>query len=259
MRYDWKEGIGYPEFSREFYEEIDRRFFQNVREFIPWKETPFDSLIDFERLREQDVLEVGVGNGSHAALLTRYAESFSGIDLTDYAVRSTTARLKSFGLRGAVSQMDAEQMSFADRSVDFVWTWGVIHHSSDTRRALKEIARMLRPGGKAITMVYHRSAWNYYVVGGLIHAILRGRLFKTGSLHKTVQLQTDGAIARYYSASEWRALAEEFFRVDSVCVFGSKAELLSLPGGKFKQILTGILPAPLGRFSSIPAAWVHSL
>lgn len=248
MRYDWKEGIGYPEFSREFYEEIDRRFFSNVREFMPWQNVPFDTLIDFEDLCNKDVLEVGVGNGSHAALLARHARSFTGIDLTNYAVRSTTARLKSFGLPGVVNQMDAEQMLFADRSFDFVWTWGVIHHSSDTRKALKEIARVLRPGGKAVTMVYHRSAWNYYLVGGLIHGILRGRLFKTGSLHKTVQLQTDGAIARYYSAPEWRALAEEFFRVDSVRVFGSKAELLPLPGGRMKQFLARMIPASLGRF-----------
>ncbi len=255
MRYDWKEGIGYPEFSREFYEEIDRRFFSNVWEFMPWQRVPFDTLIDFESLGNKDVLEVGVGNGSHAALLARHAKTFMGIDLTDYAVRSTTARLKSFGLAGVVSQMDAEQMSLPDRSFDFVWTWGVIHHSSDTRRTLEEIARVLRPGGKAVTMVYHRSGWNYYVVGGLIHGILRGRLFNTGSLHKTVQLQTDGAIARYYSASEWRALAEEFFHVESVRIFGSKAELLPLPGGKAKQILTRMFPARLGRFFTNTCGW----
>ena len=255
MRYDWKQGIGHPEFTKGFYEEIDQRFFSNVREYMPWKRIPFDPLIDFERIREQDVLEVGVGNGSHAALLARHAKSFTGIDLTDYSVGSTKARLNCFGLAGNVLQMDAEEMSFADRSFDFVWSWGVIHHSSDTRRTLKEIARVLRPGGRAVTMVYHRNAWNYYVIGGLVHGILRGRLFKTGSLHKTVQLQTDGAIARYYSASEWRALAEEYFNVESVRVFGSKAELLPLPGGRVKEVLSKMLPAPVGRFFTNTCGW----
>src|SRR5206468_2314200 len=128
-----------------------------------------DPLIDFDQLQNKDVLEIGVGNGSHAALLARHSGSFTGIDLTDYAVESTSKRLKCFGLAGIVRQMDAEQMPFADRSFDFVWSWGVIHHSSDTRKILSEIARVLRPGGRAVTMVYHRNWWNYYLFGGLIN------------------------------------------------------------------------------------------
>jgi ubiquinone/menaquinone biosynthesis C-methylase UbiE len=255
MRYDWNQRIEHREFSKEFYEEVDRRFFTNASEYMPWKRIPFDSLINFDRLRTEDVLEVGVGNGSHAALLASHARSFVGIDLTEYAVTSTAARLKSFALPGTVVQMDAEQMSFPDRSFDFVWSWGVIHHSSDTRMILREIARVLRPGGRAVTMVYHRSAWNYYVMGGLIHGIVRGRLFRTRSVHKTVQLQTDGALARYYSTAEWRALAEEFFDVDDIRVFGPKAELVPLPAGRAKQAAMTLLPAAVARFFTNTCRW----
>ncbi len=255
MRYDWNQDIGHPEFSKEFYEEIDRRFFSNVHEFMPWAKVPFDPLIDFDRLRDQDVLEIGVGSGSHAALLARHAKSFTGIDLTDYAVKNTSERLKCFGLAGNVLQMDAEQMSFSDSSFDFVWSWGVIHHSSDTRRVLSEIARVLRPGGRAVTMVYHRNAWNYYLIGGLIHGVLRGGLFKTKSLHKTVQSQTDGAIARYYSAAEWRALAAEYLDVDAIQIYGSKMELFPLPSGSLKRMASGIMPLPVARFFTNSCGW----
>ena len=47
MRYDWKQSVPHAEFSAEFYQEIDRRFFSSAREFMPWKQTPFDPLIDF--------------------------------------------------------------------------------------------------------------------------------------------------------------------------------------------------------------------
>jgi hypothetical protein len=47
-------------------------------------------------------------------------------------------------------------------------------------------------------MVYNRSLWGYYVVGGLIHGVLMGDLLKTRSLHRTVQRTTDGAMARFY-------------------------------------------------------------
>lgn len=255
MRYDWKQDIGYLEFSKEYYEEIDRRFFSNVHEYMPWTKIPFDPLIDFDRLRDQDVLEIGIGSGSHAALLARHAKSFTGIDLTDYAIKSTSERLKCFGLAGTILQMDAEQMSFADSSFDFVWSWGVIHHSSDTRKVLTEIARVLRPGGRAVIMVYHRSVWNYYLIGGLIHGVLRGGLFRTKSLHKTVQSQTDGAIARYYSVPEWRTLVAEYFGVNTILVYGSKLELLPMPSGMLKRLAVAIIPSIVARFFTNTCGW----
>jgi len=91
---------------------------------------------------------VGVGCGSHAQLLAPpRAGSYTGIDLTDYAVECTRRRFWAIGLDGRIQQMDAENMEFPDASFDFVWSWGVIHHSSDTRKALAEITRVLRPGG----------------------------------------------------------------------------------------------------------------
>jgi len=45
-----------------------------------------------------------------------------------------------------------------------VWSWGVIHHSANPANVLKEIQRVLRPGGRAITMVYYRGWWNYFVM-----------------------------------------------------------------------------------------------
>jgi len=248
MRYDWREKIDHREFSREFFEEIDRRFFSQVYEYMPWARVPFDPLIDFDQLQHMDVLEIGVGNGSHAALLAQHSRSFTGIDLTDYAVESTSHRLKAFGLAGTVRQMDAEQMDFADQSFDFVWSWGVIHHSSDTRKILREIARVLRPGGRAVTMVYHRSIWNYYLVGGFVHGVLRGRIFNAKSLHELVQSHTDGAIARYYSKAEWRDLVSEFFAVDAIRIFGAKVELLPLPAASLKTGIGAILPSRLARF-----------
>ena len=50
MRYDWKKTVGAAEFSREFYDEIDQRFFNNAREYMPWQKVPFEQIIDFEWL-----------------------------------------------------------------------------------------------------------------------------------------------------------------------------------------------------------------
>ncbi|MFH1645757.1 MAG: methyltransferase domain-containing protein, partial [Candidatus Omnitrophota bacterium] len=133
-------------------------------------------------------------------------------------------------------------------SFDFVWSWGVIHHSSNTRKILEEINRVLKPGGKAVIMVYHRNLWNYYIAGGLFHGIFQGELFKTKSLHKTMQHYTDGAIARYYTIPEWKKLVSDLFSVEKVNIFGSKADVVTLPAGKLKNIVMRMVPDSFSRF-----------
>ncbi|HXM35267.1 MAG TPA: methyltransferase domain-containing protein [Pyrinomonadaceae bacterium] len=250
MRYDFSSAIQAEEFSREFYREIDERFFADVRTFMPWREIPFDPLIDFASLRDKDVLEIGVGNGSHAQLISSYPRSYTGIDLTEYAVRSTNLRLRHFNgdkPNVKVLQMDAEKMEFSANSFDLIWSWGVIHHSANTRRIVEQIHRVLRPGGVAITMVYHRNIWNYYIFAGLFGGVFRGSFLRSWSWHKARQQMIDGAIARYYSIAEWQTLVSDLFSVEDMSVFGSKSELIPLPSGKLKAVAKVFVPNSVGR------------
>jgi ubiquinone/menaquinone biosynthesis C-methylase UbiE len=257
MRYDWKERIGAAEFSNEFYDEIDSRFLTDSKKYLPWKKTPFDPLIDFDLLKSQDVLEIGVGNGTHAQLLASHAKSFTGIDLTQYAATSTANRLKLRNLPGTVMQMDAEKMTFPDNSFDFIWSWGVIHHSSNTRQILSEMNRVLRPGGSATVMVYHRSFWHKYVMAGFFHGVVKGQLFRKKSLHRVLQHNTDGAIARNYTPTEWRKEVQNLFSDVKISVCGSKAEMYPIPAGKLKNALMTATPDMVTRFftNSLRCGW----
>lgn len=249
MRYDWNDPISAEPFSRAYFEEIDRRFFSAAHNFLPWRKVPFDSLIPFDRLMAWNVLEIGVGNGSHAQLLAAHSKSFHGIDLTEFAVSSTQKRMAVFGIENAtIQQMNAERMTLPDGFFDYVWSWGVIHHSADTSAILSEIHRVLRPGGSSAIMVYHRGWFNYYFIGFFILGLIRGGLFKTGSLHKTVQNSTDGAMARYYSPADLRKELSKHFLVKEISVYGDKVELVPLPGSRLKKSLVRLIPDSLGRF-----------
>jgi SAM-dependent methyltransferase len=249
MRYDWEAPIPYPEFSKDFYVEIDRRFFKSVSLYAPWKGLPFDFVIDFDPLKTSDVLEIGCGNGSHGQLLATHSRSYTGIDLTDYAIRSTSTRLSLWGLNGRVLKMDAENLQFPDSSFDFVWSWGVIHHSANTQGILKEISRVLRPGGRAVIMVYYRGYWNYYAMGALL-AIKGGRFPTAHAIHKYKQLGTDGALARFYRMREWERLVSGQFDVKSVRIYGQKEALVFLPRGRLKNVVLGMIPNFFSRFFS---------
>src|SRR5262249_37769477 len=156
-------------------------------------------------------------------------------------------RFEIFGLQGVFEQMDAEHLAYPANSFDFIWSWGVIHHSSNTQSVLREMRRVLRPGGRAVVMVYHRSFLYYYIFTGLFRGILGGGLFREKSLHRLTQLYTDGAIARFYTIKEWRNLVSQFFRIEHLSVKGQKSELFPLPASRIKEFLMRIVPDRLSR------------
>lgn len=248
MRYDWREALPAEPGSSEYFAEIDRRFFTATRSFLPWRQIPFDTLIDFENLRDAAVLEIGVGHGTHAGLLAPRCRQFIGVDLTAAAARMTAARLKLWRAGGNVLQMDAERMGFADASFDYVWSWGVVHQTADTQRLMAEVNRVLRPGGRCTVMVYHRSWWNYYVCG-VLRGLAAGRLPQSvAGVHRLAQSGTDGALARYYRAREWRAAMQGLFTIDSMMISGLKSDVVPLPYGRLKRRVLKAFPDALARF-----------
>jgi len=244
MRYDWRAELDERVGTKAYFQEIDRRFIESAKGYLSSRRIPFDDLIPFAELGDKNVLEIGVGHGTHAQLLAPHCRSFVGIDLTRTAAAMTAKRFALFGMPGSVLQMDAERLAFADASFDYIWSWGVIHHSADTRRVLVEMHRVLRPGGGCTLMVYYRSWWNYYVSGFLRRAFLALRR----GIHQASASNTDGAIARYYTPMEWRALTKDLFVSRSIRIYGMKSDLVLLPYGRLKRAVMTILPNSLARF-----------
>lgn len=248
MRYDWRESIGSQPGTKEYYDEIDRRFLGSARQYLPWKDSPFESLIPYSDLVHMDVLEIGVGQGTHAQLIALRSKSFTGIDLTQAACNSTQKRFELAGIDGKILQMDAEAMSFPDSSFDFIWSWGVIHHSSNTENVLREMHRVLRPGGHATVMVYYRSFVQYYLISGIARGILRREFWKTGGIHQINQAATDGALARFFTVDDFSKLLGGLFVIEKVWITGQKPDAIPLPNGALKTFLIDHVPNGITRF-----------
>ena len=120
----------------------------------------------------KQVLEIGLGQGADSEQLIRRGARWSGVDLTDESVRRVEARLRLHDLPfEALKQGSALALPYPDASFDMVFSHGVLHHIPDIERAQAEIARVLRPGGQLVLMVYARWSLNYLVAISIVRRL----------------------------------------------------------------------------------------
>jgi SAM-dependent methyltransferase len=138
-------------------------FFERYRAFRYSTEWHIPLLVPFEETRGKRVLEIGCGNGADGAMFAKHGADYTGVDLTEAAVDATRRHFNVLGLRGRFQIENAERLSFPDGSFDFVYSHGVLHHTPNVAAAFEEVYRVLKPGGKAVLMLYHKHSFNYYV------------------------------------------------------------------------------------------------
>jgi SAM-dependent methyltransferase len=140
-----------------------RRFYELVEAHRYTKEWHIPGAADFAGARGLRVLEIGCGLGTDGAQFAEAGADYTGVDLTEAAVELARKRFELFGLSGKFQTADAENLDFAADSFDLVYSHGVLHHTPETAKAIREIHRVLRPGGRAVVMLYHRGSYNYRV------------------------------------------------------------------------------------------------
>ena len=129
---------------------------------------------EFERARGKKVLEVGLGVGSDLLNWVRSGAKVSGVDLTQASVSLVRERLASEQLYAELIVGDAENLPFPDAQFDIYYSWGVLHHTPDTRKALAQAWRVLKPGGTLKLMLYHYPSVFAYLVW-VLYGPLKGR------------------------------------------------------------------------------------
>jgi SAM-dependent methyltransferase len=246
-----------------------RRFYELVEEHRYTKEWHIPAAAGFENSKNLSVLEIGCGLGTDGAQFALAGANYTGVDLTQAAVDLAKRRFELFQLPGTFRVADAERLDFPDNSFDIVYSHGVLHHTPDTAAAVREIYRVLRPGGQAIVMLYHRNSYNYRVNISLLRRagvhllrwnpgvklvnLLTGEREEALREHaRQLQMQpgylnskeflsrnTDGAgnpLARVYSRAEARDLFKDFSCVELRTYFLNK---------RWLPLLGSVLPRSL--------------
>jgi ubiquinone/menaquinone biosynthesis C-methylase UbiE len=188
-----------------------RAYFESLQqarhEYAPW----MDASLDYAGTAGLDVLDVGCGQGIDLANYAKAGAAVTGVDLTPRHVELARAQLEALGLDGTVVLGDAESLPFAADSFDRVASNGVLHHTPDIAAALREVRRVLRPGGEARVILYNRSSLHYWIHQVLYWGVLKGRLRAEGSMEGVlsyVEHSSIGArpLVRVYSPRETRRL-----------------------------------------------------
>lgn len=106
-------------------------------------------------------LEIGCGPGFLGVELARRGFKVAGLDCCFEALKLATRVYRRAGQKGTFVGGDLHHVPLADGCVDFIYGGGVIEHFEDTLGAVREIARVLAPGGVSFNTVPYVSVGSF--------------------------------------------------------------------------------------------------
>jgi len=198
--------------TREFFDAVERHRYS---EYAPW----MPEVMGFNDFAGARLLEIGCGMGTDLLQFARGGAEVTGVDLTPRSIEISRQHFAVYGAHGDFAITDGESLPFADESFDVVYSNGVLHHTPDTAGAVREVQRVLRPGGLARVMLYHRGSAHYWGQIILRHGLLRGELLRGDSPEKImsryVEVNEGGGrpLVKVYSRGEARRLFSKFREV----------------------------------------------
>jgi ubiquinone/menaquinone biosynthesis C-methylase UbiE len=229
------------EFSKGWFEEHSR--FRYV-DYGPW----MPEVAGFRRHGGELILEVGCGMGTDLLEFAKGGARVVGLDLTRRHLELAARRFAFFGQEGRFHEGDAERLPFRDDSFDFVYSNGVLHHTPDTAKAIREIHRVLKPGKSATILLYHRNSLVYrFQICGLWaakaiarRALGRGGRLRDFRLRDHLAASTDGTtnpLTKVFSVREVRAMCRDFREVRTSVVHLNRGDVFFL-----RRLPAAILP-----------------
>lgn len=167
-----------PPGTRAFFDELDAYRFDKL--------AYLEGLVDFARFSGQRVLEIGCGAGIDLVRFAAAGAHAVGIDVARSPLDLARANADSRGLDIPLAGADGAHLPFADDSFDFVYCHGVLPYAPEPIGIVVEAYRVLRPGGVALFMGYHKRSW----------LTAMSRITRTGLEHD------DAPVFRLYTADE---------------------------------------------------------
>jgi ubiquinone/menaquinone biosynthesis C-methylase UbiE len=174
-------------YAREYIEESPQAHFFNTR-----IKRVSELLTGFHRGR---VLDIGCGPAVVGNLFRGTRVEYYGVDLSEAMIDVCR---ESFGKdpQFAFSIQEIEMLGFADASFDVVLCLGVLEYVLDEPAAIREVVRVMKPGGIFIATMLNKASpfelYNHYCYGKVSSAIRRIGHFIKGLEHRKEETRATG-------------------------------------------------------------------
>lgn len=153
-------------------------------------------ILGLRRKENVRLLDIGCGQGTLLAAAEKHVKTY-GVDISAEAIRKARKNAK----KTVFKISSAERLPFPSNYFDYIACMGSLEHFYDLDKALKEMRRVLKSGGKALIHVPNSQY--------LIHMILR--------------INTQGQInERLATEKEWRSWIEKHFVIEEVHKYNTR-------------------------------------
>lgn len=144
-------------------------FFAEIERYRFAKLDYLEQAVGFNNFAGKKVLDVGCGLGTDLSHFASSGALTTGIDIAERAIDLAQANFNHGGHEGEFAVMDGEALDFPDDTFDFVYCHTVLHFTREPAAMVREIKRVLKPGGRALLMTINRQSWLYFLhrVGGM--------------------------------------------------------------------------------------------
>lgn len=136
-----------------------RAWFDELAAYRFGKLDYLEALVDFSRFAGRRVLEIGCGAGVDLVRFAQHGARVVGLDVARSPLELARANARARSLSVPLAGADGAHLPFADESFEFVYCHGVLPYAPEPNGIVVEAYRVLKPGGAALFMGYHRRSW----------------------------------------------------------------------------------------------------
>ncbi len=111
------------------------------------------------------ILDAGAGTATHSIRFAKLGYKLIAADISKAALEMAKEEIDSAQVQNSIELRleDLLNLSFPDESFDYIYCWGVIIHIPEIEKSVKELSRILKPGGKLFLSVTNKHSFHNYL------------------------------------------------------------------------------------------------